>query len=167
MKFQLIIAGMLLLSLVCNSQVYNVPQNQPSTKEEFLKSEPDFIKASNWLESTAIDKESYSRKKTNAWVIVWITNSPTVTVNMHANVLKPFDKNPDLLAVFMAGYARYVIENNYDKDDFNGNLAGIKSAIKCANLGGDLKKDKNLASLIDSEKSGKLEEWLKNALEEK
>ena len=158
------ITGLILLfSSVVIAQDFKVPE-LPTTKDEFVKSEKDFIAATKWLESTALSKDHAARKKVNAWVIVWITNSPTVTETMYAGIIKPFDKNPDLLAVFMAGYGRYILENNYDGDAFKGNLAGIKAVINCVNLGGDLKKDKNLTKLLDADKAGKLEDWVKEAM---
>jgi len=156
----------LLLTAVVFAQDFELPVNQPSTKEEFVNSEKDFITTAKWLENTPIGKEIDKRKLANAWVIVWITNSPTVTVEMYAGIMKPFDRNSDLLGVFMAGYARYALENNYDKDAFKGNLAGIKSVINCVNLGGDIKKDKNLTKLLTVDKEGKLEDWVKNAIKE-
>ena len=160
-----VITGLILLfSSFATAQDFQPPENLPSTKDEFVKSEKDFIAAAKWLESTALGKETAARKKVSAWVIAWITNSPTVTETIYAGIIKPFDKNPDLLGVFMAGYARYVLENNYDGDAFKGNLAGIKAVINCANLGGDIKKDKNLTKLLDADKEGKLEEWVKEAM---
>ena len=154
----------LLFSSVAIAQDFQIPETQPSTKDEFIKSEKDFIAAAKWLESTALDKETLTRKKVSAWVIVWISNSPTVTETIYSGIIKPFDKNPDLLGVFMAGYARYILENNYDGDAFKGNLAGIKAVINCVKLGGDIKKDKNLTKLLDADKEGKLEEWVKEAM---
>jgi hypothetical protein len=152
------------LSSVVIAQDFQAPQTLPSTKDEFIKSEKDFIAAVKWLETTPLGKETLTRKKTSAWVIAWISNSPTVTETIYSGIIKPFDKNPDLLGVFMGGYARYVIENNYDHDLFKGNLAGIKAVINCANLSGDIKKDKNLTKLLDADKGGKLEEWVKEAM---
>jgi len=163
-----VFTGLILFtSAIVIAQDYQPPADQPGTKDEYIKSEKDLIAAAKWLESTAITKDDLTRKKTSAWVIVWVSNSPTVNVTIYGGVIKPFDKNPDLLGVFMAAYARYVIENNYDKDVFKGNLAGIKSVINCCNLGGSLKKDKNLTELLEADKEGKLEDWLNKAMASK
>lgn len=151
------------LSLLSSAQVFQVPE-LPTTKEEFIKSEPDLIAASKWLASTAIGNDMDKRTKVNAWVIAWITNSPTVTMEMRSSIIKPFDKNSQLLAVYMAGYSRYCLENNYSKDELKCNVAAMKSVIACCNLGGDIKKDKNLTKLLDADKEGKLEDWVKEAL---
>lgn len=102
----------------------------------------------------------------NAWVLIWITNSPTVTVEVSLPIISPFEKNPELSLLFMAGYSRYCLENNYSKDKLKCNTAGLKSAINCYNLGGDVKKDKALNKLLDADKEGKLEDWVREAIKE-
>jgi hypothetical protein len=170
MKFTLPpLLGFLLLSLISVAQDpitigFEVPDYQPATKDEFVKSEPDFINAAKWLESTPIGTQMDKRKKMNAWVLVWITNSPTVSIEIRASVIKPFEKNPELTLLYMAGYARYCLENSYSTDKLKCNTAGIKSAINCYNLGGDIKKDKAIIKLIDADKEGKLEDEVKEAM---
>lgn len=137
------------------------------TKEDYVKYEKDVIKAAKWLESTPILKDDPKRTLVNLFVLKWITGSPTVTVTMRPVALDLVDKNPQLLTVFMASYTRYVLENNYSKDDLKGYLAGIKSIINLYNLGGDIKKDKDLQKVIEADKAGTLEDWLKENYEKK
>ena len=162
-----ILLGFLLLSFIAATQDFEVPANVPATKEEFVKSEPDFINAAKWLESTPIGTQMDKRKKMNAWVLQWIIGSPTVSIDVRASIIKPFEKNSELSLLYMAGYARYCLENNYSKDVLKANTAGIKSAINCYNLGGDVKKDKALNKLIDTDKEGKLEDWVREAMKSK
>ncbi len=154
----------LLLSIVSSAQDFEVPQSLPSTKGEFINTEKEVIAAAKWLETTPVETNMDKRIKVNAWVLAWITNSPTVTVNMRSSIVKLFDKNPQLMLVYMAGYTKYCLENNYSKDELQSNIAGIKSAIACYNLGGDVKKDKALSKVIDADKEGKLEELIKEAM---
>lgn len=156
--------GFLLLSFISAAQDFEVLANQPTTKDEFVKSEPDFINAAKWLESTPVGTQMDKRKKMNAWVLQWIINSPTVSIEVKASIIKPFEKNPELSLLYMAGYTRYCLENNYSTDKLKCNTAGIKSAINCYKLGGDVKKDKALSKAIDADKEGKLEDWVKDAM---
>ena len=156
--------GFLLLSFTAVAQDFEVPAQLPVTKDEFVKSEPDFILAAKWLESNPLGTQEVKTKKMNAWVLAWITNSPTVTVEIRSFVTKIFDKNTQLLMVFMAGYSRYCLENNYSSDQLKANTAGVKSAISCYNLGGDVKKNKTLSAAIDADKEGKLEDWVREAM---
>ena len=151
------------ISLPVKAQDFIIP-DLPSTKEEFIKSEPDFIKAANWLEKTTITSETKNRTLVNAYVTAWVINSPTVTIEMRSSILKAFDKNAQLLPVFLAGYSRYCLQNNYSKDELKCNVAGLKAVINCYNLGGELKKDKALLKVIDKDNEGKLEEWVQDAM---
>ena len=126
---------MLLFSFVSAAQEFEIPGDLPSSKDEFIKSEKDMINGAKWLESTPVGTQMDKRLKVNGWVVAWITNSPTVTVEVRESILKLFDKNSHLMIVFMAGYSRYCVENNYSIDGLKVNTAGIKSAINCYNLG--------------------------------
>jgi hypothetical protein len=163
MKY-LFFALLLSVSIAVTAQV---PEKLPATKEEFISSEKDFINAAKWLETTAIGTDMDTRMKVNAWVLAWLTNSPTVTVEVRSSILKAFDKNAQLSLVFMAAYGRYCLENNYSKEEVKCNTAGIKAVINCYNLGGAVKNDKGLNKVIEKDKEGKLEEWVKDAMKAK
>ena len=156
-----------LLTSVAFAQEFEPPKKLPSSKKEFVKSEPDFINAAKWLENTAIDTTTNKRFKVNAWVMAWVTNSPTVTVDVDASIINLFEKNSHLMLVWIAGYAKYSIENSYSTDKVQCNVAGIKAAIHCYNLGGQITNDENLNKVIDADKNGKLEDWVKDALKSK
>lgn len=153
----------LLISLNAKAQDIKISK-LPENKDEFIKSEPDFINAVSWLENNQVGNDMEKRTLVNAYVIAWITNSPTVTVEVREKILKGFDKNAQLLAVFLGGYSKYCLQNNYSKDELKCNTAGMKAVINCYNLGGDLKKDKTLLKIIDQDKEGKLEDWVKDAM---
>ena len=58
------------------------------------------------------------------------------------------------------GWTRYVLQNGYSKDVIQGNVAGIRSAIKVYRLGNGLKKDKEMEKLIKLDESAGLESWV-------
>jgi hypothetical protein len=138
----------------------------PSTKEEFVLSEPSVINTVNWLEENAVNIEVDKRKLLTANLLAWIINSPTVTVELNAKVATFTKKNPELLAAFMGGWTRYSLQNSYSQDLIKCNLAGIKSAIKVYQLGG-LKKDKEMEKIIALDTSNELEAWITKRLAEK
>lgn len=166
MKNIIILNTLLLLIFSTQAQNFIVPANLPATKEEFLQSENDFINTAKWLENTPIGSDMETRTKANAYIIVWLTNSPTVTIELGKSILKIFDNNPQLMSVYMAGYARYVIENNYSKDKLKANTAGIKAAINCYHLGGEVKKNKTLNKAIDADKKNMLEDWVNEIMKD-
>jgi hypothetical protein len=137
------------------------------TKEEFIKSEPRVLATINWLENTPLNQEEGKRKQQYALLTAWIVNSPTVTIEVNSNVLTFTKKNSELLIIFMGGWTKYVLENSYSKDDYQGNLAGVRSAVKVYKMGNGLKKDKAMDKLIAMEENGELEKWIKDQMEKK
>ncbi len=139
----------------------------PTTKDDFVKSEPLVINTVDWLESTPLGQDSQKRQLLSARLLAWLTNSPTVTVEINSKTVTFAKKNPDLLMVFMAGWTRYCLQNGYSKDPVKCNLAGIKSAIKLYQLGSGIKKDKEMEKIIDKDAKNELESWIKSQLEQK
>lgn len=159
----------LLLSILLLSSATTFAQNQelldglPTTKEEFIASEKKVLATIDWLENTPIDQEPGKRKLQNAMLVSWLTNSPTVTLEINADVLTFTKKNADLLILFMGGWTRFSLQNGYSKDAVQGSLAGIKSAIKVYKSG-LLKKDKEMQKMVDLDEKGELEAWVKTKL---
>lgn len=148
------------------AQEFQVPENVSfNTKEDYVRTEKDIIEAAKWLESTQMGKEMDKRVKANAFVLMWVTGSPTVTIEIGKLCTDLSEKNSHLLAVFLASYCRYVLENNYNNDILKANTAAIKSMINCYSLGGDVKKNKLIEKAIAADKDGKLEEWVKENMQ--
>lgn len=169
MKFKalitVILGSSLLLSYVSNAQDFELPKNiDVNSNEGLQKHEADIINAAGWLESTSIRNEDQKRTQVNAFVLTWLTNTHKVTFTGRSSVLKLFDKNANLIGVFMASYARYCLQNNYSKDELKANVAAMQSVIKCYNLGGDIKKDKDLLKVIEVDKKGELEDYIKKRM---
>jgi hypothetical protein len=138
----------------------------PTTKEEFIASEKKVLATIDWLEVTPFDNEQEKRLQQKAFLVGWITNSPTVSLEINADVLTFTKKNPDLIITFMGGWTRYCLQNNYSKDMVQGSLAGIRSSIKVyKNL--SLKKDKEMEKLIELDNKGELENWVKSKVNKK
>ncbi len=159
--------AILLITCFSNSFVHaqELLDNVPETKEEFVKSEKQFIASVNWIEQTEFNTEVNKHKTQYQLITAWLINSPTVTIEINADVIKFSKKNSELLVFFMAGWGKYVLENNYSKDVIKGNLAGLKSVIQIYKKGNGLKKDKEIDKLIVLDDKGQLESWVKNQLD--
>jgi hypothetical protein len=149
-----------------NTQAQELLTKLPETKEQFIESEKNVLATIDWIENNPIKEDGAKRKEQYALLVAWLTNSPTVTLEINANVLTFTKKNSELLILFMAGWTRYCLTNNYSKDITQGCLAGIKSAIKVFKSG-DLKKDKEMQKLVDLDEKGELEIWVSEQLAKK
>jgi len=163
---QIIYRFLLLVFIICNTyhssgQDVIVPDKELKTKEDFVKTEKNIIAASNWLETTQLGKEMDKRTKINGFVLMWSSNSPTVTIEINKLCTDLSDRNPHLLVVFLASYCRFVIENYYSTDMVKGYTTGIKGMINCYKLGGDVKKNNFMNKAIAADADGRLEEWVK------
>ncbi len=159
----------LLLSVqIANAQEFEVPKNYILTKkEDYKKYEQDILKCIEWLENTPFDSHHYKRKEAYKFLLTWLTGCPYVTIEIDGKILKKFTKkNPELLMIFMGGWAKYSIEHPDDKDLVNGNMAGIKSVIKVykQNKGKGLKEDKKIEKIIKLENKGELKNWVRKQL---
>ena len=149
------------------SQSSELIDKLPSTKEEFVNSEKKVIATINWLEDTPLDQDTGKRKAQYALFVAWLINSPTVSIEVNPKILSFTKKNSELLVIFMGGWTKYCLENNYSSDKVKCNLSGVKSAIKVYKKDIGIKKDKAMERLIELENKGELEKWITDQLTQK
>jgi hypothetical protein len=156
--FALLTAGRLF------GQTFEVPANYSfGTKADYARYEPEVIRAANWLEATPLDQQAGKRKEVSAFLFKYLEGSPTVTIELHDFVLELNKKNPALLMVFMAGWAKHKLENPAQTDKLKLNTAGVQTVLKVYQLGGAA-KDKGLEKLTKLAGAGELEAWVKSKL---
>lgn len=166
-KLCCLFTALFVMSVSSYCQETDLLTSLPQTKEEFIKSEPAVINTIDWLENTPFDKEPEKRKLLNANFIAWVTNSPTVTIELNMKTVPFTKKNNELLISFMGGWTKYCLQNQYSKDAVKCTLAGIKSAIKVYQMGNGLKKDKQMDKLIELDGKNELEAWITEQLSKK
>lgn len=150
-----------LMVFFAKAQEFEVPKNyQFSTAADYAKYEKDIIACAKWLENTPLNEQTLKRKEANAFLVKWLTGTSTVTISIGKEIVDFTDKNNELLVLFMAGWARYTLENNYNKDIHKGYYAGLVSMIKVYNKGIAIVKDKEMADLIKIYNQGGLEKWI-------
>jgi hypothetical protein len=127
---------------------FNLPENiRLRDKEDYAKYEKLVIEASIWLEKTDMDKDVEKRKKIEAFVIKWVDGTPAFTLNLAYPVSILSDRNPELLAIYIASYARNIIENKKKADSFNAIKAGLKSITIVYKKGIDVSRNKELEKM--------------------
>ena len=149
------------------SQTEELLNDLPTTKEAFVASEKKVIATINWLENTPLDQNPNLRDQQKALFLAWITNSPTVSIEVNAKTIPFSEKNPELLIIYMGGWTKYSLENSYSENLVKCNLAGIKSAIKVYKKGVGIKKDKSMEKLIELDEKEELEKWITEQLAKK
>lgn len=156
---------LLCISASIFSQDFEVPSNAEfKTKEDYIKHEKDIIKAVDWLINTPVNSQASKRKAVNAYLIKWLTGSPSVSIALSEDIVT-FSNCGDCLIVFMGAWAKYVIETKDKNNQLKGNLSGVQAVIKFYKKNeSDLAKSKEVQKYIKLEKKGKLEEFIKSKI---
>ncbi|WP_298904935.1 hypothetical protein [uncultured Psychroserpens sp.] len=169
MKLQLLLTTFLLcsISLTVKAQDFEIPKDVTlNTAEDYKKYNQDVINGINWLENTPINEKKTKRQNASAFLMLWMTGSPTVSIEVSSYVIPLIESNPDLLMTFLGGWTKYAIENPDDSSAFNGNLAGLKSLIEVykKNKETGIEKERAIEKLIKLKSDEDLEKWLKKKL---
>jgi len=156
------IAGSLLVAVPAVAQDFKPPQDYVLKKaSDYEKYEDQVVRCIDYLHSTSPNEGGEIKAQTIEFLLAWIQGAPDVTITVDARGMPYLKKNPFLLIVFMTGWTKYAIENEY-KGTFKGHLAGLQSVTKYYKKFKEngLKKDKKLEKLLVLEEKGELKQWL-------
>ena len=144
---------------------YDAPENPVlNSKDDYSKYEADVINAAKWLEDTDLDKETDKRQRVNAFLVKWVTGSPTVNVSIDESITRIVDRNPELLSIYIASYSRNVLENKASPNNFLAIKAGVLSVVKVYKKGIGVTRNRQLDRLAKMEQDSQVEEYILNMM---
>lgn len=155
-----------IISIGLYSQDFEVPKNYKLDKaEDYAPYEQDVIKCFDWLMKTSINEQTAKRKEANAFLLKWLSGSPNVSIEIKQEIVTFMGTSPDLLMIFMGGWAKYSLESKDFKNKIAGSMAGIESVIEFYTKNKDfMTKDKNVEKYIKMKDKGTLKAYIeKNA----
>jgi hypothetical protein len=128
------ISTAILVLLLSISAFFAQAQDRPEfpelkAKEDYAKSEALFQQVTEWLTETDLDTQEALRMRSNAFMMQWVMGSPTVNVGIGDHLMVLFEKNPQLLAIYMANYASFCISNKENKSTLEPTKAGLQAAV--------------------------------------
>jgi len=131
------------------------------TPEDFKKTEQLVLNSTEWLLKTPISENPDKRKEINFFLLNWMTGSPSVSIELVSGIV-PLDC-ADCLMLFMSGWTKYSLENDYSKDKVECAVAGIENAIEFYKRNkSELGKNSDMEKLIKQQKNGKLKTFIKS-----
>jgi len=165
MKKTFLISLALIASVQLFSQEFVIPEGYEFIKaEDYTKYESDIVKGVNWLIETPLNTNENKRIEANKFLILWLTGSPNVSIEISKEVVTFMDC-ADCLMVFMGGWAKYSLENGYSNNKVKGNLAGIESVIEFYELNKKvLGKNKEIQKYIKLKDKGELEKHIESLM---
>ncbi|WP_430813412.1 hypothetical protein [Carboxylicivirga sp. RSCT41] len=150
------------ISLGLFSQNFEVPKNYKLEKaEDYAPYEKEVVKCFDWLMKTPVNEQIDKRKEANAFLLKWLSGSPTVHIEIKAEIVSFMETSPDLLFVFLGGWAKYSLESQDFDNKKAGSLAGIDSVIEFYTKNkAFMPKDKNVEKYVKMKNKGKLKEYI-------
>ncbi len=133
-------------------------------KEDFNSTTDDAaLQASNFLLSTPLAKDNLDRLKSLQYIIKWMSGTPDYNFTLDEQATKFAKKNDDLLGLYMAAMAKYVLENKADSKDQNKiKLNAVKLIIAYAkDQKNNVKLNSELKKAIEADEQGQLATYLK------
>jgi hypothetical protein len=167
MKKQTLVIAFLLalvnMTTIHAQTTFEVPENpELRTKQDFIKYEPVMIQAAKWLEETDLNQEAEKRKKVNAFVVQYISDCPTIKITVDDALVKVYDKNSQLLSIYLANYAKEFIEHKATATKFSATKAGLLSMMAVYSKKIDMVKSKELDKLINLQEVNLLDDYIKD-----
>lgn len=130
------------------------------TKEDYENAETELIEAYDWLRLTLLGVDPTKRKELTAFLMVWMTGSPYVTIELSEKIVTYMDCT-DCILIFMGGWTKYVLENGDNDNIVKANLAGTEGVIEFYTLNRTvLGKNKDIEKFIKLKEENKLQGYI-------
>lgn len=153
---------LLFLSTSLTAQEVAIPKDlKLDNADDYKKTEQLVINASNWLLKTPILENPDKRKEINAFLMKWMTGSPTVSIELVSGIV-PLDCG-ECLMLFLSGWTTFSLENDYSKNKIDGAVAGAENTIAFYEKNKSaLGKNSDMEKLIKQKKKGKLKSYIES-----
>jgi len=160
MKKVSILFVLLLAILQLQAQEFTVPKDYKlEVAEDYAQYEQDIVNAIEWVLNTPIDEQLSKRVEANAFIMKWLTGSPTVQVEIHPEIVSFIDSGHDLMMPFLGGWTKYSIETKDYSNKVAGNLAGLEAVMEFYTAN-DMPKNKKIEDYIKLHKNDKLKGYI-------
>lgn len=148
-------------SIIAFAQEFQVPENYKfETADDYAPYEEDILRCIDWLMQSPVSFQPDKRKEATAFLLKWLMGSPYVHIEIKPEIVSFAGTSPDLLMIFLGGWAKKSIETKAYEDKIAGSLAGLESVIEFyIKNKGALPKDKNVEKYVKMKQKGTLREY--------
>lgn len=140
-----ILYAILLMAVITPVKIYSQISEQDTTvSTDYLTAENDSVQSLinayaslepqvladiDWLNNNPVKENMEMRNEKSRFVLMWMSGSPTVSIQMDDRLLTFLGADPAILMAYMTGWTKYVLENNYSDDAIQCSVAGITNAV--------------------------------------
>ena len=113
-----------------------------------------------WLVSTPLDLCNEERDQLNAYVLVWLSGHPDITVDVKSDAMPFFRAHPELLYPVLHGMAIYQMETAKEEaNTIAAHAAGIEAVLDVIS-DKELLREDDFKQLRKLRRKGRLEEFI-------
>lgn len=152
----------ILVSATIFAQDVEIPKDlKLESEEDYIKTEQLVLDCTSWLLNTPVSENPMKRKEVNSFLMEWMSGSPTVTIELVSGIV-PLDC-ADCLMLFLSGWTKYSLQNNYSKNKVECALAGAEYALEFYDKNeAELGKNSDMKKLKKQQKKGKLRKYIES-----
>ncbi len=165
----LALALFLTLASFTNGQTFTVPNYKFEKDSDYKKYEEYVLPCIDYLKNTPLEEEPQKRKEATAFLLAWMTGTPTTVIEMGTPLMEGADinKNPEMMIMFMAGWTEYSLKHPERRDNKVAlNVAGLETMMAFYEKNEKaLKKDKKVKNLMKVAKEDQLGAWVRERLD--
>ena len=146
---------------------------QPDIPEKFLletkedyDAQEDLVKdCLKWLLKQPLHKEMNKRNELNAFVMIWLSGSPTVELNIKSSAMPFLDTDEELFFTFVHGMALYKMNHPDETDEVKLHTQGLISVAEQILQSEDhVKKTKEIKKLLKVYKKGSMNSYVRELM---
>lgn len=137
-----------------------------NTSEEYLADQPRVKEVLKWLCTQPLGLEIQKRSLANAYVMEWITGTPSLRLEVNSEAFLFIDQYPELLFSLIQGMAYYAIGHPDEKDIAKLHVEALEVVAEHAEQSEELSKDGDLKKLIRANRKKQLKAYYQDSIED-
>lgn len=129
--FLLVVLSVWSISLFSQCDAPTLPKEVNfESKADYRSKDAAVRNCLEWLVSTSLDLCTEERDQLNAYVLVWLSGHPDITVDVNSDAMPFFRSNPELLYPMLHGMTIYQMETPKEElNSIDAHVAGIEAVL--------------------------------------
>jgi len=137
-----------------------------NTPQEYAADEARVKEVLKWLCSQPLGLDIQKRSLANAYVMEWITGTPSLRLEVNSEAFPFIDQHPELLFSLIQGMAYYAMGHPEEKNAVKLHAEALETVAHHAELSEELSKDGDLKRLMRANRKRQLKEFYLESIED-
>lgn len=146
---------------------------QPTLPDEFELNTPEdypqyqeiVIESLQWLLKTPLEEEVNLRAKQNAFDLIWLSGSPTISLDIDSKAMPFMENHEELFYTFIHGIALYQLKHPDEKiDKVKLHSYGLKAVAEMVIRSHNIDMDSTLRKIVKAYRKKQIKEYTQELL---